>query len=293
MTFRLFLLCVIMVSSIAPARAAERLRAVATFSIVGDMVGRVAGDRVELATLVGPDADAHVFEPTPADARTIATAAVIFMNGLNFEPWMARLLESTKSRANRAVVSEGVMAIPLHDHAVDPHAWQNPRIATIYVRNIARALAAADPSNAVFYRANADAYLKELRALDSDIRGAFAKIPAAKRRVVTTHEAFDYFALAYHVELVAPLGASTEQQPSAKEVAAIISQIRREKITAVFLENIADPRLIQQIGRETGVKLGGKLYSDALSTTDGPAPTYIAMMRHNAKLLTENMSRGL
>jgi zinc/manganese transport system substrate-binding protein len=279
--------------------SADKPKVVATFSIVGDMVARVGGSEIELTTLVGPDADAHVFEPTPAHARALADAQIVFANGLDFEPWLPRLMKSTDSRARVAVVSARVKPLAFHrardrhgheDEAADPHAWQDIRNAVTYVDNIAQALCLADRANAAAYKANAAAYVSELLALDVAVRASFVRIPKASRRVITNHRAFGYFAKAYDVEFIAPLGTSTEEQASAKGVARLITQIRRERITAVFVENITDPRLIQQIARETGVKIGGRLYSDALSTNAGPAPTYLAMMRHNVKLLTAAMA---
>jgi zinc/manganese transport system substrate-binding protein len=288
------LLALVAVLVLCQPAAAQKLKVVATFSIVGDMVERVAGDKVELTTLVDPDADAHVFEPTPADARAIAGAQIVFANGLGFEPWLDRLIKSTNARAKIIIVSQGIRVRTFsRGNASDPHAWQDANNAATYVGHIALALAAADPVNAVTYRANGADYINEINALDSEISLAFAKIPKADRRVITTHDAFGYFAAAYLVEFIAPLGISTEEQPSAKGVARLIEQIKREKIRAVFVENISDPRLIEQIARETGAKIGGKLYSDALSTKAGPAPTYIAMMRHNVRLLTAAMTPGL
>jgi zinc/manganese transport system substrate-binding protein len=289
---RVLLVLVATLALCQPA-VAQKLKVVATFSIIGDMVERVAGDRVELTILVGSDADAHVFEATPADARAFASADLVFESGLGFEPWVARLRHVTKAKTKTITLSQGVKALRPRQHDLDPHAWQDAGNAAIYVENLARALIAADAANAATYKKNSDAYLKELRALDRDIRTAFGKIPRAERRVIATHRAFAYLAAAYDVEVIAPLGLSTDEQPSAKAVANLIARIKREKIRAVFVENITDPRLIEQIARETGAKIGGKLYSDALSTKAGPAPTYIAMMRHNVRLLTAAMAPGL
>lgn len=302
MIFRALVFIVAVFAAALPA-AAAKLKVVASFSILEDMVERVGGDKIELTTLVGRDADAHVFEPTPADARALAAARIVVANGLGFEPWLDRLMKSSGSRAQLVVASQGVRARAFHaahdkddgghDHPLDPHAWQDAHNATVYVANITQALAAADPANASAYRANGADYINEIKALDQEISLAFAKIPKADRRVITSHDAFGYFAAAYFVEFIAPLGMSTDAQPSAKGVAALIAQIKREKIRAVFVENITDPRLIEQIARETGAKIGGKLYSDALSTKAGPAPTYVAMMRHNVRLLTAAMAPGL
>lgn len=282
---RAFLALFVAILLTAPA-AAAKLKVVVTFSILGDMVEHVAGDNAEITTLVGPDADAHVFEPTPGDARAVKAASLVFANGRSFDSWIARLMKSTGTQARLVAVAERV------GRTRDPHVWQSPANAIICVEAIQNVLVAADTANAAAYKANAAAYTAELKALDAELRAAFAKIPKTQRRVITTHDAFGFLAAAYAVAFVAPLGISTEEQPSAKGIARLIAQIRRERIKAVFVENISDPRLIEQIARETGVKIGGKLYSDALSTKAGPAPTYVAMMRHNAKLLTAAMAKG-
>ena len=291
MIFRMVSALMFAALSFAAPADAGKLKVVASFSILGDITARIAGDRIELKTLVGPDGDAHVFEPTPADARAVAHAQIVIVNGLNYEPWADRLLKSTKSQAKIAVASVGIKPFPFGT-GTDPHAWQDVRNAIAYAKSISRVLVAVDKPNADFYRANAAAYVDELHRLDAEIRASFASIPALRRRVITTHDAFAYFGKAYGLEFIAPLGTSTEEQVSAKGVAALIAQIKREKITAVFVENVSDQRLIEQIAHETGAKLGGKLYSDALSTKQGAAPTYIALMRHNAKLLTGAMAQG-
>ena len=271
---------------IAPAKA-EKLRVVASFSILGDMVARVAGERIELTVLVGPDSDAHVFQPSPPQARAVAKARLLIINGLGFDAWASRLMKSTGSRARLVVAAPIDLPVPSN-----PHAWQDVRIAISYVENVTKALRAADQVNAAFYEVNSAAYIQELRTLDEAIRLAFANIPQDRRRVITTHDAFGFLGSAYDIQFLAPLGISTENQASAKGVAALISQIKREKLSAIFVENISDARLIRQIASETGVSISGKLYSDALSKASGPAPTYIAMMRHNAKLLTAAMAKG-
>lgn len=298
----------------APATAeATKLPVVASFSILGDFVGRVGGDRVAVSTLVGPDGDAHVYEPTPADARAVAAAKLVFVNGLGFEGWMARLAEASGTQARIVVVSDGVVPSAVadadheaaekrpgsagpagghegHDHGGrDPHAWQSVANAKIYVADIRDALIAADPAGRATYEANAAAYLAELDRLEAEVRAAIARVPVERRRVITSHDAFGYFAAAYGIAFLAPQGVSTETEVTAKAVAGLIRQIRREKITAVFIENMTDRRLIDRIARETGVTPGGELYADALSPKGGPAPTYVDMVRHNVTLLTRAM----
>jgi zinc/manganese transport system substrate-binding protein len=271
-----------------PALAADRIAVVATFSILGDLVKNVGGDRVDVATLVGPNGDVHVYSPTPADARTLAAANTVFINGLGLEGWMTRLIGASGATAPVIVASAGVTPRDMPDRhdagraVPDPHAWQSAANAKIYVANIRDGLERADPAGKDVYDANAKSYLAKLDALDLEVRAAIARIPAERRKIITTHFAFGYFGDAYGLQFIAPENLSTDAEPSAKDVAVIIAQIRRENIPAVFLENISDPRLMRVIAGETGAAIGGTLYSDALSAPDGPAGTYIGMMRHNA-----------
>ena len=280
----------------APVRAQSRVRVVATFSILGDLVKQVGGDRVEVVTLVGPDGDVHVYSPTPADAKALGAARAIFVNGLGLEGWIARLIAVSGGRAPVIVASTGVKARDVADKrdpsrmVPDPHAWQSIANAGIYVGNIRDALRAADPDGSGTYDDNAKAYLGKLDALESEVKAAIAKIPADRRKIITTHGSFGYFGDAYGMEFIAPEGLSTDADPSAKDVAKVIVQIKREHIPAVFIENIYDPRLIERIAEESGAKIGGTLYSDALSPPNGPAATYIAMMRHNARALVDALA---
>ena len=296
----------------SPSQAAEQpLDVVASFSILGDMVKTVGGDRVQVTTLVGPDGDAHVFEPTPADAKAIAVADVVFINGLGLEQgWMPRLIEASGYKGPVVGTTKGIKPLTMeeedehgkeeasaHEHSHgkphmvdDPHAWQNLANGKVYVQNIVAALVAADPEGAEAYRANGQAYISEIEKLDAEVKTRFAAIPQARRKIVTTHDAFQYFGKAYGVELFAPEGISTEAEPSAADVAKLIKQIRKDKITAVFFENISDNRLLAQISKETGAKIGGTVYSDALSPPDGPAPTYLAMFRYNVQEFTHALA---
>jgi zinc/manganese transport system substrate-binding protein len=261
------------------------LNVVASFSILGDFVRNVGGERVSVTTLVGPDSDVHVYTPAPADAKKIADAKLVFVNGLGLEGWLSRLAQSAGTRAAIVVATKDIAPLKIGSDA-DPHAWQSVANAKIYVTNIRDALGAADPADAAVYRANAQTYLTKLDALDREVREAIAQIPESRRKVISTHDAFGYFAAAYGVEFIAPLGVSTESEASARDIAGIISQIRTSKIPAVFLENISDPRLIRRISVETGAKVGGTLYSDSLTGEKGDAPTYIDMVRHNIRALT-------
>jgi zinc/manganese transport system substrate-binding protein len=277
-----------LVLSLSPAQA-QPLHVVASFSILGDLVRHVGGDRVDVATLVGPDGDVHVYTPAPADAKKVAEARLVVINGLGLEGWLPRLVQSSGSKASIVTASDGVTPLR-RDNAADPHAWQSVANARIYAANISDALSNADPAGALVYRANADAYLAKLDNLDREVRAGVARIPPARRKVISTHDAFGYFAAAYGISFIAPLGVSTESEPSARDIAAIITQIRKEAIPAVFLENISDPRLVRRIAAETGVRIGGTLYSDSLTAEKGDAPTYIDMVRHNIRALTSALA---
>ena len=273
----------------APAVAQEKLKVVATFSILADFVKNVGGERVAVSALVGPNGDAHVYQPTPGDAKTLGDAKVVVTNGLGFEGWINRLVKASGTKAPMIVATKGIKprkAEDDHGHGdADPHAWQSVANAKRYVENIRDALIAADPAAKDVYEANAAAYAAKLDALDAEVKAAIEKIPTDRRRIITTHDAFGYFAAAYGVTFVAPQGVSTEAEVSARDVARIITQIRKQKIPAVFLENVTDKRLLERIGAESGARIGGTLYSDALTDEKGVAPTYLEMMRHNVKQL--------
>ena len=275
-------------ANLSVAAAQDKMPVIATFSVVGDLVKNVGGDRIELGTLVGSNADSHVYAPTPADAKRVGAAKVVFINGLGFEGWITRLIKASGTKAPTVTVSKGIKTRKMeeddhgHGHkATDPHAWQSVANAKIYVANIRDGLVAADPDGKSAYEANAGAYLAKLDALEAEVKAVIGKIPADRRRIITSHDAFGYFGAAYGIEFIAPTGVSTEAAVSARDVAKIIAQIRKQKIPAVFMENVTDPRMMEQIAKESGAKIGGRLVSDALSDEKGPAPSYIEMMRNN------------
>jgi zinc/manganese transport system substrate-binding protein len=275
--------------TITSSTAQDKIDVVASFSILGDFVRNVGGDRVDVTTLVGPNGDAHVYTPSPADAKKVAAARLLVVNGLGFEGWLPRLVKSSGGHATVVTATQGIAPRQRDSHE-DPHAWQSVANAAIYVANIRDALAKADPSGTAVYQANAAGYLAKLAALDSEAKAAMAAIPEHRRRVISTHDAFGYFAAAYGVEFIAPQGVSTDSEPSAKDIAVIITQLRISKTPAVFLENISDPRLMRRIAAETGARIGGTLYSDSLTPENGNAPTYIDMVRHNIKALTSALA---
>jgi zinc/manganese transport system substrate-binding protein len=285
--FTCWLICMALMASAFPANAQDRVNVVASFSILGDFVKNVGGDRVDVTTLVGPDGDVHVYSPTPADAKKIADAKLVIINGLGLEGWLPRLVQSSGSKADVVTASARVTPNKVGSR-LDPHAWQSVANAKTYVANIRAALSAADPADAEFFKSNAKAYLGKLDALDDEIRLAVAQIPCGRRKVISEHDAFRYFAAAYGIEFIAPLGGGTESETSASDIARIISQIKTPLswgTPPVFLENNSDPRLMRRISAETGARIGGTLYSDSLTDEKGGAPTYIDMVRHNISTL--------
>ena len=308
-SFRLVFWALAMVlASLAPARAQShdgtgsdhRIAVLASFSILGDFAKEVGGVRVDVTTLVGTNGDVHMFTPTPADVRKVAAAKLVIVNGLGLEGWLPRLVQASGGHAAIVVASSGVALRGAdageghsagHDEdPADPHAWQSVANARIYVTNIRDGLIAADPPGETLYRANAAAYLSKLDTLDREVRGAVERIPPERRKVISTHNAFGYFEAAYGIAFIAPQGVSTDSEPSARDIAMTVKQIRNAKIPAIFLENLSDERLIRRIAAESGAQVGGTLYSDSLSDEKGDAPTYIAMVRHNIKALTSALA---
>lgn len=302
---------------VSTASAAD-LDVVASFSITADFAKNVGGDRVEVETLVGPDGDAHVYEPRPADAAALEKANVVLVNGLELEGFMKRLIETSGTKAPVVELTKGIEPLKAeeeehhhdekaeaghdhdgdekeeagHDHEghhhhgeFDPHAWQSIPNAEIYVKNIADAFCEADKAGCATYTANAEAYLAKLAALQTEVKAAIEALPADKRTIITSHDAFGYFAHEYGLKFIAPEGVSTEAEASAADVAKLVDQVKEDKASAIFVENITNPRLIEQIAAETGLKVGGTLYSDALSGEDGPASTYIDMFHHNVETI--------
>ena len=295
---------------------AEPLRVVASFSILGDMIKQVGGEDVTVTTLVGPDGDAHVYEPTPADAKAVGQARLVVVNGLGFEGWMDRLVKASAYTGEIVVASQGVKPRQMaeehddhdahhsehepdqkpaghpHDSDSDPHAWQDLANGQIYVANITAALAKVDPTHAEAYKKRGAAYRAQLQETDQWVREQLATVPPAQRRVITSHDAFGYFGAAYGVEFLAPVGWNTENEPSAQEIASLIRQIKKEGIRALFVENMSDPRLIQRIADEAGGVVGGSLYSDALAPAGQPGDSYIGLFRYNVPALVAAMAKN-
>jgi zinc/manganese transport system substrate-binding protein len=283
---------IVVMTVLSPLKAQSRIEVVASFSILADLTQAIGGERLSVTSLVPREADAHVFQPAPQDAKRIAAARAVIINGLGFEGWMERLIKAAGGKAMVITASQAIKPLKsqdAHGHGLDPHAWHDVANAKAYVIAIRDGLSRIDPEGKNDYESRSAELIRALDQLDADIRQSLADIPPARRVVVTSHDAFGYFARAYGIRLLAPQGVSTETEASAKDIARVIKQIRAEKIPAVILENVSDPRLLDQISRETGAKLGGKLYSDALSLETGPASTYIALMRHNSKVFREAM----
>lgn len=290
------------------ARAVSRdpLPVVASFSILGDMVREIGGERVTVTTIVGRNSDVHSFEPTPGDAKALQQAKALVLNGLGFEAWLPRLVEASGFNGVSVTASEGVVVRQLnpetgeathtepkhaeaghgdHDHThgdVDPHAWQDLANGMLYARNIAAGLARADPRNASYYESRASGYIARMKALDNEVRSALAAIPPEHRRVISSHDAFGYFGDAYGIEFIPVAGLSSQAEPSARDVARIIQLAREKRVSGVFIENMSNPALAQQVARESDVLMGGTLYSDALGPADQPASTYLGMVSWNA-----------
>jgi zinc/manganese transport system substrate-binding protein len=277
-----------------------KLKVAASFSILGDIVQQIGGDVIELHVLAGANSDAHVFEPTPADAKTLAGADLVIINGLGFEGWIERLVSASGYKGEVLTASKGIKTLGQeeehhdhdeHDHhgSVDPHAWHNVANVKTYVANIRDALVKYDAANAAVYNARTRDYLLQLDKLDAWIKSEVAKVPQVKRKVITTHDSFRYFADGYGISFIAPLGVSTDSDASAGDIARLIDQLRAGQVQAVFLENISDGRVIRQLQADAQAHIGGTLYSDALSEKSGKAGTYIDLMRHNTAQLVAGM----
>ena len=273
-----------------PAGARDKIKVVASFSILGDMVRQVTGDLAEVTTIVGPDADAHVYTPNAADAKAVADAEVIFANGLGFETWSHTLIETSGTKAEVSVATDGMTPLRV-DGEVDPHAWNSLTNGMKYVANIAETMAEIDPENAAAYKANARAYTARLKKLHDRALGQLKRLPADQRTVVTAHDAFGYLEATYGLTFLAPVGIDTDAEPSARDVARLIDHLKQVGAGALFVENITSPSLVQQIARETGIRIGGRLFSDALSERGGPATSYEKMFEHNLETLIQALSQ--
>lgn len=295
--YQIITFCAVLLGAAPVMAESGKLKVVATFSILADMTRQIAGDGAEVTALVPPNGDAHVYRATPGDAKTLKDAALIITNGLGFEAFMPRLIKSSGTKAVTVTATQGLKPLEqkdgddhghAHDHGkADPHAWQSLEAAKTYIANIRDGLIKADPARADAYRRNAETYLAEIDTTRKEIIAALAAIPQDKRIIATTHDALAYFAKENGFTLASVQGVSTDAEPSAKDVARIIRTIRNAKAQAVFVENMTNPKLMSEIARETGAKIGGTLFSDSLSDEKGSAPTYIRMMKHNAKALAE------
>ena len=285
----------------AVGQGATPMPVVATFSVIKDMLAHVGGDHIAIKTIVGPDGDSEVYQATPADVATVASARAVFLNDLNeeFEPWLEPLLKQAAFKGTKVVVSRGVRTITAEEEhpvsgrqlpaAIDQHAWLDPSNGVVYVRNIAAALARLDPANAADYRARAAAYTREIQAVDEWAHKEMVGVPAAKRRALSSHDSLEYIAKAYGITLLTINGWTNKSEPSAAELAKLARQIRAERVKAVFLDSITDPRAMQRIAGETGATIGGTLYGDSLSPAGGEADSYIAMLRHDVATLKAGM----
>jgi len=276
-----------------PAEA-KTIEAVASFTVLADVVAQVGGDHVHVSTLVGPNGDPHVYEPTPDDAKRLKAADAVFISGYGLEGWLERLIKASGYKGHPTVASEGVKTRKMEEEGktvTDPHVWNDPANGIIWTKNIVKALSAADPEDAADFKANGDKYIAELQAIDAQAKATFGAIPKDKRKVLTTHDAYGYFGRAYDVKFLSPQGVSTEAEASAADVSKLITQIKKEGVKAYFLENSNDPRLVQQIAKATGAEPGGTLYVESLSEPSGPAPTYTAMLKRDIEMMSTAMTK--
>lgn len=277
---------------ISPLSMAKTVNAIASFTVLADIVKQVGGEHVNVKTLVGPNGDPHTFEPTPQDSLALANADLVFVSGLGLEGWMDRLVSASGYKGGAVVASRGVATRSMEEEGktvTDPHAWNSMRNGVIYATNVMNALIKADPQDAEAIRRSGENYIQQLQTLDSWAKTAFAVIPAAKRKVLTSHDAFGYFGQRYGVTFLAPVGFSTEAEANASEVGGLITQLKAEHIHSYFIENQTDPRLVKQIASATGAQPGGELYPEALSQPSGPAPTYVEAFRHNVEAMIHSM----
>ena len=282
--FKSVFLCLLLFLANAVSASESSIRVVTSFSILENLVKELGGENVSVVNLVGRNADAHMYQPKPSDAVAIANAELVVFNGLEFEGWMVRLIENSDYQGKQLIASRGVDAIK-NDNEIDPHAWQSFHNIGVYIQNITRTLIELRPQYANKFMQRQKQYLNTLNTLEKRLLEKIAKIPPNKRVVVTSHDAFGYLGREFDIRFLAPLGLSLDVEASAEDVAAVIGQIRKQNVKALFVENISNPRLLQLIAAETNVGIGGRLYSDALSEADGPADTYLNMMKHNVESL--------
>jgi ABC-type Zn uptake system ZnuABC Zn-binding protein ZnuA len=291
----------VVVPPLGSGRAAEPVLVVATFSVIADMLANVGGSHIVVTTIVRAGGDCELYQPTAADVASVAATRAVFYNDLNeeFEPWLEPLLKQAAFKGARVAVGRGVAALTAEEEhpvsgrqlpsAIDQHAWLDPRNGVIYVRNIAEALARLDPADAADYRARAAAYTEQIRAVDVWARKELAEVPAAKRRALSSHDSLQYIANSYGITLMSVNGWTNNSEPSAAELAKLARQIKTERVRALFLDSITDPRAMQRIASETGASIGGTLYGDSLSPPGGEADTYLSMLRQDVSTLKAGM----
>lgn len=271
-------------SAISAALSESPIQVVTSFTILEDLVSELGGARVQISNLVGRNSDAHMYQPKPSDATAITNAELVILNGLGFEGWITRLMDLNDYRNTRLVASDGVQLLMIGDE-IDPHAWQSFDNIELYISAITQALVALRPEHKAEFAQRQAAYLQRVHALQQEMHKKINAVPALQRVVVTSHDAFGYLGREFNIQFLAPVGLSTDAEATANDVSEIIRDIRRLGVRALFVENINNPRLLEQISAETGVAIGGRLYSDALGDIGGPAATYLDMMRHNIESL--------
>jgi ABC-type Zn uptake system ZnuABC Zn-binding protein ZnuA len=273
------------------AQAQDKPIVLSTASMMNDMAKNIGGDNFSYSTVVPIGSDPHLYEPTPGDARACHGASIILMNGLTFEGWLAKLIENSGTEAQIKTITEGVVAIASEQYtnATDPHAWMSAANGLIYSQNIRDVFIAFIPEKEQEFRSNYTRYKADIEALDQYISRKIASIPEEKRILITSHDAFQYYGRRYHISLEAILGTSTDADVQTSDVQRLNEVIRTTPVPAVFIESTISPRLLGQIAKDNGIVIGGKLYADSLSEEDGPAGTYLKMLRYNTDVIYDGL----
>lgn len=289
---RLPILLVVAVLLFIPLTMAKTVNAIPSFAILSDIVKQVGGKHVKVSTLVRPGGDPHSFEPSPQDSKLLSQADLVFVSGLGLEGWINRLVTASGYQGRIIIASQWTDTRQIEENGkkmTDPHAWNSMKNGVQYATNVMNALIAADPQDANYFSQRGTEYIQQLKKLHLWAKTQFAEVPAEKRKVLTSHDAFSYFGHEYGVTFLSPVGFSTEAEASASDVARLINQIKQEKVSAYFIENQTDSRLVKQIAFATGAKAGGELYPEALSSARGPAATYMQAFKHNVDVLLASM----
>lgn len=272
--------------------AQEKKTVVATASMMADMTKNIAGGMVNVECIVPIGGDPHLHEPTPRDAQMVNRADLIIKNGLTFEGWLDELIENSGTKAKTVRVTEGIQPIKSveYENSADPHAWMDANLGLAYIKNIKDALTELDPDNADIYAFNYGVYKTQLEDLDQYIKTEIQKIPAQKRVLITSHDAFQYYGRAYGIRLEAILGTSTDAEAQTSDIIRLNKVIKTSNVPALFVESTINPKLLKQLAKDNDIEIGGQLYADSIGDEASPAPTYIDMLKHNTNVIVKALS---